>query len=269
MSRSRRVQRLIHRIACVFAHPDDDTYGVAGSLALHANHDLAVTVIMATSGDAGRIADPSLATRETLGQVREAEDVASWRALGIDPHVRFLRHPDGGLARIPFERLVVEVRDALDEADPEVVVTFGPDGITGHEDHVTIGAAATEAFHATRASASGLAFSRLLHVAIAQSSLDRLNELLRTRGLEPMDPTQPYMPRGVSDEAIGVRVDGSSVYERKLEAIRCHKTQAELEDVPFDLWPEMLSTESFVVAWPERRPRDPFLSDLFEGLPNP
>jgi LmbE family N-acetylglucosaminyl deacetylase len=259
----------VRRVACVFAHPDDDTYGVAGSLALHASDELQLTVIMATSGGAGRIADPSLATRETLGRVREAEDVASWRALGFDPDVRFLRHPDGGLARIPREHLVLEVRDLLEETAPEVVVTFGPDGITGHEDHVAIGAVATEAFQSTRTSSSGQAFSRLLHNVVPQSSLDRLNELFRERGLEPMDPTQPFMPRGVPDRTIGVRVDCSSVYERKLEAIRCHKTQAELEDVPYDLWPEMLSTESFTVAWPERRPRDPVLADLFEGLPTP
>jgi LmbE family N-acetylglucosaminyl deacetylase len=259
----------VRRVACVFAHPDDDTYGVAGSLALHAKDELQLTVIMATSGGSGRIADPSLATRETLGRVREAEDVASWRALGFDPDVRFLRHPDGGLARIPREQLVLEVRDLLEETAPEVVVTFGPDGITGHEDHVAIGAVATEAFQATRTSSSGRTFSRLLHNVVPQSSLDRLNELFRERGLEPMDPTQPFMPRGVPDRTIGVRVDCSSVYERKLEAIRCHKTQAELEDVPYDLWPEMLSTESFTVAWPERRPRDPVLADLFEGLPSP
>ena len=259
----------MRRVACVFAHPDDDTYGVAGSLALHANDELQLTVIMATSGGAGRIADPSLATRETLGRVREAEDVASWRALGFDPDVRFLRHPDGGLARIPREQLVLEVRDLLEETAPEVVVTFGPDGITGHEDHVAIGAVATEAFQATRTSSSGRAFSRLLHNVVPQSSLDRLNELFRERGLEPMDPTQPFMPRGVPDRTIGVRVDCSSVYERKLEAIRCHKTQAELEDVPYDLWPQILSTESFTVAWPERRSRDPVLADLFEGLPSP
>jgi len=259
----------VRRVACVFAHPDDDTYGVAGSLALHASDELQLTVIMATSGGAGRIADPSLATRETLGRVREAEDVASWRALGFDPDVRFLRHPDGGLARIPREHLVLEVRDLLEETAPEVVVTFGPDGITGHEDHVAIGAVATEAFQATRTSSSGQAFSRLLHNVVPQSSLDRLNVLFRERGLEPMDPTQPFMPRGVPDRTIGVRVDCSSVYERKLEAIRCHKTQAELEDVPYDLWPEMLSTESFTMAWPERRPRDPVLADLFEGLPTP
>jgi len=257
----------VRRVACVFAHPDDETFGVGGSLALHAQDDVELTVILATSGEAGRIADASLATRETLASVREAEDLASWRALGLDPDVRFLRHPDGGLNATPRGELVAEVRAVLEDVAPEVVITFGPDGITGHDDHVAIGAIATEAFGALRTSSGGAAFSRLLHNAIAQSTLDRLNELLRGRGLEPMDPAEPFMPRGVPDAAIGARVDASSVYERKLEAIRCHKTQDELEDVPFDLWPEMLSIESFVVAWPERRPRDPVLGDLFEGQP--
>jgi LmbE family N-acetylglucosaminyl deacetylase len=257
----------VRRVACVFAHPDDDTFGLAGSLALHAADDLELAVILATSGDAGRIADASLATRETLASVREAEDLASWRALGLEPDLRFLRHPDGDLSRMPRERLVAEVRDLLGAAEPEVVVTFGSDGITGHEDHVAIGEVATQAFGALRTSSSGSAFSRLLHCAIPQGDLDRLNELLRERGLEPMDPTQPFVPRGVPDGAIGARIDVSSMYERKVEAIRAHKTQAELDDVPFDLWPEMLSTEAFVVAWPERRPRDPILADLFEGLP--
>jgi LmbE family N-acetylglucosaminyl deacetylase len=257
----------VRRVACVFAHPDDETFGVGGSLALHAGDEVELTVILATSGEAGRIADASLATRETLASVREAEDLASWRALGLDPDVRFLRHPDGGLNATPRGELVAEVRAVLEDVAPEVVITFGPDGITGHDDHVAIGAIATEAFGVLRTSSGGAAFSRLLHNAIAQSTLDRLNELLRGRGLEPMDPAEPFMPRGVPDAAIGARVDASGVYERKLEAIRCHKTQDELEDVPFDLWPEMLSIESFVVAWPERRSRDPVLGDLFEGLP--
>jgi LmbE family N-acetylglucosaminyl deacetylase len=256
-------------VACVFAHPDDDTFGVGGSLALHAQDELELTVILATSGEAGLIADASLATRETLASVREAEDLASWRALGHEPDVRFLRHPDGDLNAAPRGELLAEVQGVLEEVAPEVVITFGPDGITGHEDHVAIGAIATEAFGALRTSSGGAAFSRLLHSAIARSTLDRLNELLRERGLEPMDPAQPFMPRGVPDEAIGARVDASSVYGRKLEAIRCHRTQAELEDVPFDLWPEMLSIEAFVVAWPERRPRDPVLAGVFEGLSSP
>jgi LmbE family N-acetylglucosaminyl deacetylase len=256
-------------VACVFAHPDDDTYGAGGSLALHAGEDLRVTVVLATSGEAGGIADPSLASRGTLGVVREQEELASWRALGFEADVRFLRHPDGGLADVPADDLVAEVAAILRETAPMVVVTFGPDGITGHADHVAIGAAATDAFHAARASVGRGALSRLLHSAVPASGLRRLNELLRKRGLEPIDPTQPFMPRGLPDEEIGVRVDCSSAYDRKLEALRCHKTQAEMEDVPFDLWPEVLGTESFVIAWPEADPGALALTDLFEGLSDP
>ena len=259
--------RAARRVACVFAHPDDDTYAVGGSLALHADEDVEVTVVLATSGDAGRIADPSLATRENLGRVREAEDVASWRALGLEPDVRFLRHADGGLAEVPRDELVDEIVRAFEAARPDVVVTFGPDGITGHADHVTVGDAATEAFHAARAS-GGAAFGFLLYTAIPESTLARLNEGLRERGLEPIDSAQPFMPRGVADDEIGVRVDGSESYERKLEALRCHRTQAEMEDVPFDLWPELLGTEAFVVAWPDRPRGDPVATDLLALAPS-
>jgi LmbE family N-acetylglucosaminyl deacetylase len=257
------------RIVGVFAHPDDDTYGIGGSLALHAGKALEVTVVMATSGDAGRIADPFLATRETLGSVREAEDLAAWEALGIQADVRFLRHPDGRLAEVPREQLAAEVLEVLEAAQPQVVVTFGPDGITGHEDHVTIGAAATDAFHAARVAVpGGEAFGRLLYLALPVGRLERLNELLRERGLEPLDPSQPFVPRGVPDETIAVDVDCSSAYDRKLEALRAHRTQAELEDVPFDLWPAILGAESFVLAWPEREVGAPVLADLLAGVPD-
>jgi LmbE family N-acetylglucosaminyl deacetylase len=256
------------RVACVFAHPDDDTYGVAGSLALHAGPGLEVTAIMTTSGEAGLIADATLATRETLGGVREGEDRRAWRALGIEPALHFLRRPDGGVAALPREDLVAEFVAILQEARPDVVITFGPDGVTAHADHVAVGAAATAAFHAARAAGAG-GFHRLLHVGIPASSIERLNELLRQRGLTPIDPTQEFQPRGVPDETIGVMVDCTDAYERKLQALRCHRTQAELEDVPFELWPTMLGVEAFVLAFPERAADGPVLHDVFEGLPGP
>lgn len=259
MSRKRVI-----RVACVFAHPDDDTYGVGGSLAAHAEDDLELTVIMTTSGEAGQIADPSLATRETLAAVREVENRESWSALGLEPTIHFLRYPDGGVAEVPQEALVAVYLAILQDARPDVVVTFGPDGVTGHSDHVGVGAAATAAFHAARAGGAD-GFARLLHVCIPGSRLDRFNELLRERGMPPIDPTQPFQPRGVPDETVGVLVDCSAVYESKLEALRRHRTQAEMQDVPFEVWREVLATEAFVLAFPERE-RDRVLTDLFEGL---
>ena len=153
------------------------------------------------------ISDPSLATRETLGAVREEEDRRSWVTLGRTPdRHEWLRYPDHGLADLPFDALVERVAAILREERPDVVITFGEDGITGHPDHITVGRAATAAFHALRA--EGLdGFRRLIHVALPQSMLDTWNEQLIAQGREPMDPTQLYQPRGVPDASVGFSVD--------------------------------------------------------------
>ena len=81
-----------------------------------------------------------------------------------------------------------------------------------------------------------------------------------------IDPTQPFQPRGVRDETIGISVDCQAVWERKLEALREHRTQGEMEDIPFDLYPLMLGWEEYVIEWPERPPGAPVLGDVFEDL---
>jgi LmbE family N-acetylglucosaminyl deacetylase len=255
------------RICCLFAHPDDDTYGVGGTLARLAGPELELTVVLATSGEAGEIADPSLATRETLGAVREAEDRASWAALGVQPDLRFLRYPDGRVADVPPEDLVGAFVAILLERRPHVVVTFGPDGITGHPDHVAVGKAATEAFHVARAQAPD-GFARLLYTVLSAERVDALNRALRARGVEPPDPLQPFVPRGVPTERIGVVVDCSEVLQRKVEALRRHRTQGELEDLPYELWPVVLGREEFEIAWPARSAGARVLRDVLEGLPD-
>lgn len=256
---------MTERLAVVLAHPDDDTYGVGGTAALHAGPDLEVTIVLTTSGEAGRIYEASLATRASLGAVREAEDRASWAELGVRPSFHFLRHPDSSLANVPREQLVAEIAEILLAARPDVVVTFGPDGVTGHEDHVAVGAATEEAFHLARETA-GAGLQRLLFVGVQQSRIDRFNGWLVGHGSEPIDPAEPFAPRGLPDDRFGIVVDCGAVYDRKLEALRQHRTQGELEDLPYELWPEILGVEAFVFGWPERVADDPILSDVFEGL---
>jgi N-acetyl-1-D-myo-inositol-2-amino-2-deoxy-alpha-D-glucopyranoside deacetylase len=109
------------RLAAVFAHPDDDTFGVAGTVALHADDPgFRFVLIHATSGEAGMISDPSLATRETLGAVREDEDRRSWVTLGRTPdRHEWLRYPDHGLADLSFDALVERVAAILREERPD------------------------------------------------------------------------------------------------------------------------------------------------------
>jgi len=255
------------RFAAVVAHPDDDTFGVSGTVALHADDpDFAFTLVHVTSGDKGEIADPALAAPDTLGAVREREDVASWRALGREPDRHdFLRYPDGGVAQVDFEELVEALTAVLREAQADVVVTFGLEGITGHADHVATGLAATEAFHRLRAGGQS-GFRRLLHNALPANTLQRFSDELVARGLPPLDPTQPFQPRGVPDETIGVRVDCLEVVDRKAAALAAHRTQAGTGSIPEDLIRDALRNETFVVAWPPRKPGERVLTDVFEGL---
>lgn len=248
---------MIRRLAAVFAHPDDDTYGLAGSLAL-AQGDIEYTLVVATSGEAGPISDPALASRENLAQVRENEEREALKVAGVEQSdVHFLRYPDGALKDVRRDELVERIAGILRPARPHVVVTFGPEGITKHDDHITIGAAATEAFHRASAGAqqereaTDGAFGRLLYNAIPATEIQRFWEELRARGADVGDPEGPFMPRGVPDETITHRVDCSSVIKRKLEAIRAHRTQqVELEYLPEDLQPEILGREYFVQAFP-------------------
>ncbi|MFL5796812.1 MAG: PIG-L deacetylase family protein [Actinomycetota bacterium] len=256
------------RVMGVFAHPDDDSYLIAGTLLLHRGIvDLAL--VFATSGEAGPIADPSLATRETLGAVRESEQRAFLKAIGYpDARVEFLRHHDYYLPDVPLERLVEEVESVLREVRPHVVVTFGPDGMTSHHDHIRAGEAATMAFDRVRGEAAPGQLARLYHAVLARSDVDRFYAGVRAGGHDYGEEGRLFDMTGVPDERIAVRVDTRPVRDRKLEGIRAHRTQqGEYERIPEELRWLVLDSECFAQARPvlDRpvRPR----SDLLEDLP--
>jgi LmbE family N-acetylglucosaminyl deacetylase len=253
------------RLAAVYAHPDDDTYGNGGVVALE-GAGLAYTLIVATSGEAGGIGDPSLAGRETLGEVREREQRDALAELGAaSADIRFLRYPDGGLAAVPRQELVDRTAAVLREARPHVVVTFGPEGVTRHGDHVAIHQAATEAFHVLRAEEAGEAFRRLFYCALPQSAVDRLRRTLRDGDVDTGEWDDLDMPRGVPDHTITAIVDCRSVFDRKMRALRAHRTQTPaLELLPEPVRKEHLSRECFVQAWPPvTEPGGPTLTSLF------
>ena len=259
---------MTRRLVAVVAHPDDDTFGCSGTVALHADdRDLRFVLVHATSGEAGMISDPSLATRKTLGAVREGEDRRSWVALGREPdRHEFLRYPDSGLEDVPFEAFVQRIGVILREERPDVVMTFGPEGITGHADHIRVGEATTEAFHRCRVEGAD-GFQRLLHVALSETTLVEFSAQLVALGQDPIDPTKPFQPRGVPDGTIGVVVDCSSIVDRKQAAILEHATQRnDFASIPEELEAEIFRYESHVIAWPQTAEGTPELGDVFEGL---
>lgn len=258
------------RLAGVFAHPDDDAYLIGGTLLLHRGR-VDPTLVFATSGEAGPISDPSLATRETLGRVREGEQRAFLEAVGLsDAQVEFLQHPDYYLPDVPLERLVSDIEALLRDVCPHVVVTFGPDGLTSHHDHVRVGEAATIAFHSARTGNDDHdgAFQRLYYVALARSDVDRFYAGVRDGGFLYGEEGRLFDITGVPDDSIAVRVDTTPVRDEKLAAILAHRTQLiEHERIPEPLRWIHLDSECFVQAYPPLERPQGVRRDLFADLP--
>ncbi|MFW3171305.1 PIG-L family deacetylase [Geodermatophilus sp. CPCC 206100] len=159
------------RLLGIFAHPDDETICAGGTFAKYAGSGAEVSVVALTRGGAGQIRDAAVATRATLRAVRERELDAAGKELGLT-RTRCLDHPDGGLAEVDGETLLEQVSELIAEFDPDVVITFGPDGFSGHPDHVAVGAAVTAACYRLRSVTS----PRLFHCHLPRSRM-----LLRDR----------------------------------------------------------------------------------------
>jgi LmbE family N-acetylglucosaminyl deacetylase len=162
------------RLLGVFAHPDDETICAGGTFAKYADAAADVRVISLTKGETGQIRDAGAATRATLSGVREKELHAAGVELGLT-ETRCLDYPDGGLSAIGRDDLLRLASELLSEIDPDVVITFGPDGFSGHPDHIAVGAAVTAACYEMRSATS----IRLFHCHRPRSRMllrDRLAE---------------------------------------------------------------------------------------------
>lgn len=167
------------RLAAVLAHPDDESRVMGGTLALAARRGWRVTLYCATAGEAG---DPSMAP-PAVAELRERELGAACRALGIE-QFHLGRLPDGGLTDVAAEVVVEDVVRHLRTVRPEVVVTFGPDGRSGHPDHIAIGRFTETAFRVAgdpdrhpehhRLGLAPWQPKRLYHTAVARSVAETL-----------------------------------------------------------------------------------------------
>jgi LmbE family N-acetylglucosaminyl deacetylase len=120
-------------VLTVWAHPDDETYLAGALLAALTDSGNGVVCVTATRGEA---ADPraTAGERARLASVRTRELEEALALLGVTEH-RWLDLPDGGCADVDPAHPVGCLLDLLEEVRPDTVVTFGPDGITGHPDH--------------------------------------------------------------------------------------------------------------------------------------
>lgn len=120
----------------VWAHPDDETYLAGGLSALLSDAGRRVVCVTATRGEAG---ESSLQVRDRahLAALRTQELEQALAVLGVAEH-RWLDYADGGCADADADHAADRIAALVDQVQPDAVVTFGPDGFTGHPDHRTV-----------------------------------------------------------------------------------------------------------------------------------
>ena len=258
-------------VAGIFAHPDDETWSLAGSFALLVPNGVRGAVWTATRGQAGEIAEGSGATRETLPEVREAEERAAMAAVGVE-RVFFGDLVDGRVEQADRDALTTAIHAFLEREQPDVVVTMEPAGVTAHPDHMAVSAATQAAFGAYAAE-GGERELRFYYWGVPVSEMAAWRALGRASGYELPSEDDPYGGRGTPDHEFTCIVDTSTVAEQAWRALCQHRTQA--GDVWYRLlghqgnWRSVFARSTFVRVHPASRPGDPHETSLveeFEGL---
>ncbi len=260
----------------VFAHPDDEAFGTGGTLTKYAAEGCDVYLVTATRGEAGEIAEPDLASPANLPFVREQELRCACQIYGIHPP-RFLDYQDGQLAIVNQGQAVGRLVRIIRELKPQVLVTFGPDGIYGHYDHIAVYRWATIA---AAMAADPDCFpdhdicephrvSKLYFRVLPQDQLASMSEEGKPAAV--MMDGVPFYFVGWPAEEITTVIDVSDYLKAKLSGIRCHATQVgrhnRFADTPDEVMRERwFREESFILAHSLVGRPTGLEADLFAGL---
>jgi LmbE family N-acetylglucosaminyl deacetylase len=228
---------LPNRLLGVWAHPDDECYLSAGLMMRVIGAGGSVRLICATSGERGTD-DAGLFGSKRFTELRRAELQASLAVLGVDD-VRFIGIDDGGCVDVDPDSMVADLAAELTTFRPDAVVTFGPDGITGHPDHLAVS-------RWTTAATADRHDVELLYATMTHDHVERYRTMHDELGV--FADFADGRPRSVPDRAVALQcsLDHGELI-RKRRALACHGSQtiklAELVGEPtyFSWW----GTESF------------------------
>ena len=281
-------------LLAVLAHPDDESFGMGGTLALYAQQGVIVNLVCATRGEVGEVKPELLQGYASIGDLRAAELKCAAGHLGLSG-VYFLGYRDSGmpgspdnqhplaLAAAPVNEVAEKVTHYIRLLRPQVILTFDPIGGYRHPDHIAIHQATVQAFHAAGDPGACSAYpddlpvyqpARLYFHVIPKHFLKWAVRLLPLVGKDP----RRFGQNGdidllalVADEfPIHARINYRSVQERKEAASACHSSQGGM-GLARGPWPLRLAfrlvsgVDSFMRAYPVagRGVRE---RDLFTGI---
>ncbi len=237
----------------VWAHPDDEAYLSAGLMALAVAAGRRVVCVTATKGEAGFPVDDPRPVDE-LARLRVAELNACLAILGVSDH-RFLGYDDGQCAAVDDEEAAGAIAEIIAEVRPDTVLTFGPDGATGHPDHI---AACRWASLAVDRIAVGPDFARsdsrprLLYSTKTRTWAERI---FGGQGVDDVMMIDGFRPEVVEEDELAVNFScEEELLDRKVAALQAQASQVEpfLASLGLATYREFVREEFFR----DRRPTD-------------
>jgi N-acetyl-1-D-myo-inositol-2-amino-2-deoxy-alpha-D-glucopyranoside deacetylase len=265
------------RLLAVLAHPDDESFGMGGTLALYAQRGVEVHLICATRGEVGETPPDFKRNDRSIAELRMDELRCAGQILGLK-EVHFLDYRDSGmpgstdnshpnaLAAAPMEQVAKEIAKLIRKLKPQVVLTFDPFGGYGHPDHIAIQRATERAFYLAGEqtpldSLPPYQSQKLYFHTFPNRSLGVLVRLLPLLGKDPrkwgrnddidlIEITEHTYP-------VHAKINFRSVAKLKEEASACHKSQLMPGTSGF-IWSIMRllsGPESFMRAHPPSKPQ--------------
>ena len=202
-------------ILAVFAHPDDESFLAGGTLAHYAFSGVEVELLCLTHGEKGYSEQATGEERYLLPRVRKAELARSCKNLGVKL-LPVLDFPDGDLANIGLAKLTQPIVNVIRLHRPDIVLTFGPEGLTGHPDHIAIHRATTRAFQIAGSPGAALFYGGLR---------EEIVQNLSTR-LEGSIDTLPLMLTGAPYIELDTAINISHTNSFKWAALESHRSQS-------------------------------------------
>lgn len=278
------------RLLSVLAHPDDESFGMGGTLAHYANEGVSVHLVCATRGEAGEVDEEFLQGYNSIAERREDELRCAAQKLGLSG-VKFLDYRDSGmpdspanrhpqaLVNAPLDEVAARIATCIRELRPQVVLTFDPIGGYKHPDHIATHRATVEAFKlagdpAYQDGQQPFQPTKLYYHVIPKRWLKWAVRIFPLFGQDPRHLGRnkdidlvPLVEEG--DFPTHARINYSDVADRKDAASLCHTSQLDggsLSRGPMR-WSRMLigSNDHFMRAVPPPQSGERE-QDLFEGL---
>lgn len=225
-------------VMSVWAHPDDEAYLAGGLLAALTDAGHRAVCVTATRGEA---ADPDAgpAGRAALAARRSDELAVALGVVGVTEH-HWLDLPDGRCADVDPALPVGTLLSLLDEVRPDTVVTFGPDGFTGHPDHRAVSAWVDLAL------ARWTGAPALLHPVVTEQVFGRDRALDEKYGVYELGRPRVVEPDEV---CVHLALDGE-LLDRKVAALACQESQtaALISDVGMARYRSWVSVEMLAAA---------------------